>query len=178
MTESRESELHRALTLCYGEYPMGWRSQFPEIMQVLSDLPKVNDREMPYVTYFIFVTTEKSLATMRFINAFTHPGLVKEFITTRCPALEDSAKVTAAVDFHCFDAEVKAFEDTQEAIQAPHLDVSPLYRYLAAVQQDQIVLITEEIQNAAIYQIRKNPYSYFAYGEDFLPLMPIVWGEI
>ena len=173
----REAELHRALTLCYGDYPPGWSNQFSDILRALEVLPKVNGRDMPLVTYFFYVTTEKSLNTMRFVNAFISETVVKDFIGA-CSMLEDNAKVTAAVDFQCFDAEVRAFENTEEAIQDPHLDVSPLYRYLAAVQQDQIVLITDDLQKKAIHQIRQNPYSFFAYGEDFVPLMPITWGEI
>ena len=176
--EERSQELDRALRLCYGEYPYGWSNRFPDIMRKLDeDLPKVNNRNMPYSTYFLHTLSEGSLTTAAYIDVVVSEPKIKKFLET-CQALEDAAKVTAVTDFQCFEKEVEAFDSQQEAIQNPHLDISPLYRYMAAVQQDQIVLITDELQAQAIHQLRMNPYGYFAYGDDFVPFMPITWGDL
>lgn len=177
MIEGRGEELHRALTIAYGEYPPGWRSKFPEMMSVLDNFPKVNDRSMPYVTFFFFVRNEGSLATARFVDAFMSEAFIEKFVAS-CPAMQDAAKVTASIDERCFRSEVEAFSNPEEAISNPHLDISPLYRYMGAVQQDYIVLITDKLQEEAILQLRVNPYSYFAYGEDYIPLMPIKWSDL
>ena len=146
-------------------------------MNVLDTLPKVNNRPMPYVTYFLYVRNEGSLNTARFVDAFLAKSIVDRF-ANNCPAMQDAANVTASVDFRCFESEVKAFSDVEEAIANPHLDISPLYRYMGAVQQGYIVLITDKLKQEAVLQLRTNPYSFFAYGEDYVPLMPIMWGEL
>lgn len=174
MIEDRVEELKRALALCYDDYPKSWDSKFSCIMEKLNNLPLVNGRPMPYITYFLYVHCNHSLATISYIDAVIADKIIEGFKSS-CPGMEQAAAVLASVDFSNFKAEVEAFSNIQEAITNPHLDVSALYRYMAAVQEDYLFLITDELQGAAVKQLRENPYRYHAYGDHYLSLMPITW---
>lgn len=177
MNSDRSAELHRALTLCYESYPTTWSSRFGEIMAKLDTLPKVCNNAMPYITYFLYVHATESLNTIRFVDAFMADRVFVPFVNS-CPNMDKEAAVIASVDFKNFKAEVEAFSNMEEAITNPHLEVSELYRYMAAMQEDYIFLVTQELQAAAVKQLRINPYRYYAYGDDYLPLMPTTWGAL
>lgn len=177
MSTDRSTELHRALTICYDTYPQQWVNRFPGIMAKLDTLPKVSDNKMPYVTYFLYVHSNESLNTIRFVDAFMSDKVFNAFVNA-CAGMEKEAGIMASVDFRNFKAEVEAFSNMEEAITNPHLEVSALYRYMAAMQEDYIFLVTQELQADAVKQLRTNPYRYYAYGEHYLPLMPITWGGL
>ena len=177
MNEDRTNELKRALSLCYDSYPQHWEYKFGAIMEKLTRLPKVSGRDMPYSTYFIYATTQPSLRTASIIDMTVADKVINAFLA-QCQSMEQSATVLASVDFKNFKAEVEAFSNVQEAITNPHLDVSPLYRYMAAIQEDYLCLITSELQSQAVRQLRENPYKYYAYGDHYLALMPISWRDL
>lgn len=174
----RREELVRALTRVFGAVPSNWEHRLPDMERVLTTLPPVDpDRPMPFVTYLLFAVKALNLTAMSYVDNVIGEKTLQSF-KEECQGMRETAAVMAVVDAKNFEAEVKAFNDIPTAITNPHLDISPLYRYMAAIQQDYIFLLTPEFQNAAKLVILYNPYMYNAYGDEFVSLMPMAWEEV
>lgn len=174
----RRQELIDAITLTYGCIPNGWNSRLNDIEVALSKLPLMsNGRMMPLSTYFLRVVSKTNIASMVFVNPVISADNIKNFIDSY-PELEESAKLEGVVDVKNFCSEVEAFGSIADAITAPHLEISPLYRYIAAVQQSCSILISDDMFESAKRHLRRNPYRFFAYGEESTDYMPLTWEEL
>lgn len=175
---TRQQELVDAIVLTYGCVPNGWKNRIQDIETALQKLPLMsNGLLMPLSTYFFRVVSKTNVASMVFVNSVISSENIQKFIDSY-PELEESAKVEGTVDIKNFCSEVEAFGSISDAITAPHLEISPLYRYIAAVQQSCSILINDEMFEAAKRHLRRNPYRFFAYGDESIPYMPLVWEEI
>lgn len=174
----RRQELVDAIFLTYGCMPTNWNSRLPDIEAALSKLPPLsNGRLMPLSTYFLSVVSKTNIASMVFVNPIISEENIKKFID-RYPEMEEAAKVEGTVDVKNFCSEVDAFGSVSDAITAPHLEISPLYRYIAAIQQSCSILIDDSLFESAKRHLRRNPYRFFAYGDESIEYMPLTWEEI
>ena len=169
-------QIINALNLCYQGVPYGWNAteRLSEIGNFMSEFERIEGQEVPLSTYLIFTKTQLRLDLTAAFNAVFSAKL-KESFRSRLQELKDKARVQVGLDDGNFKAEVAAFGDIAKAVTSPHLEISALYRYMAAVQQSQLEVITDALVAEATAVLRENPYLYFAYGRDFLPLMPIAW---
>ena len=175
---TRQQELVDAIALTYGCIPNGWQQRLKEIEVALSKLPPMsNGLLMPLSTYFFRVVSNTNVASMVFVNSVISDDNIKKFIDL-CPELEEAAKVEGTVDVKNFYSEVDAFGSVYDAITAPHLEISSLYRYIAAIQQSCSMLIDDNLFESAKRHLRRNPYRFFAYGDESTQYMPLTWEEI
>jgi hypothetical protein len=169
-----EEELLRTTTKLYGAPLDSWRRSAWDIAKYMSNLPPIAGKQVPLITFVIFAKKFVRTDNAKYVSAIFSRDNATRF-TQELPIMEESAKVQASVDSKNFESEVKAFGDTEAAITKPHLNISPIYRYAAAVQNGYIFAVTDKMLEEAIAQLRANPYLYFAYGEDYVELMPIPW---
>lgn len=168
-----------ALSVVYGSPPYGWNTyeRFSHIQEVLRQLPKVNGREVPLTTYLLFAKASLRMDLIIRFDVVFSENLQSQF-ASHMRQLEDQSKVQVTLDDGNFKAEVTAFASLEMAIKEPHLDVSPLYRYMVAIQQGMLTCIEDSLVSEAISALRVNPYLYFAYGPDFEVLMPVTWEDL
>lgn len=170
-----EAELQRATLKLYGVPLDSWKHQLPEINRYMSVFPPVTEgRPVPLITFLVFAKKFVRPDNAKFFTAIFSRDNSTRFLQEQ-PVMESNAKVQASVDSKNFESEVKAFGDTEAAITKPHLNISPIYRYAAAVQYGYLFAVTDKLLEDAIAQLRANPYLYFAYGNDYVELMPIPW---
>lgn len=175
---TRHQELIDAIVLTYGCMPNNWGNRLSDIEAALSKLPPLsNGLPMPYSTYFFRVVSKTNISSMVFVNSVISQDNIQKFIDIY-PELEEAAKVEGKVDVKNFCSEVEAFGSISDAITSPHLEISALYRYIAAIQQSCSILITDDLFEAAKRHLRRNPYRFFAYGEESISYMPLTWEEI
>lgn len=172
--------LVKSMSIVYGSPPYGWTTpqRLDEIEFMLRGFPKVHDNlSVPLTTYLLFARS-----SLRFDLSTLYSAVFSEKTKNIFPEhlreLKEQAKVQVALDDGNFKAEVAAFGSLEGAIVEPHLDVSPLYRYMAAIQQGMLTVVDDSLVAAACMKLRENPYLYFAYGEDYVPLMPIAWEDL
>lgn len=164
------------LSLAYGGIPYGWSApdKFSAIEQFMASFPLIEGRQAPLSTFLLYVKTQLRLdLTATFQTVFSEK--MKNSFSEHLRELSNRANVQAGLDDGNFKAEVAAFGDIAKAVSSPHLEISALYRYMAAVQQSLLDVVTDALLKAATAELRENPYLYFAYGRSFLPLMPIAW---
>ena len=170
-----EAELSRATNNVYGSSIESWSHKLPEISGYMAQFPPVTEgKRVPLVTFLIFAKKQVRLDNAKFFSAIFSEKNATAFMQ-ELPIMAEHAKVQASVDAKNFESEYKAFGDLESAITKPHLDISPVYRYAAAVQYGLLFTISEQLLTFAIRQLRANPFLYFAYGEDYIDLLPIPW---
>lgn len=170
-----EAEMLRATNNVYGSPLDSWRSRVPEINGFMSKFPDVREgKQVPLVAFLLFAKKFVRIDNSKFFTAIFSQANADRFLQ-ELPIMEEHAKVQAAVDAKNFESEYKAFGDLEKVITAPHLDISAVYRYAAAVQYGYLFAISEQLVSTAIGQLRSNPYLYFAYGDDYIELLPIPW---
>lgn len=172
--------LIKSMAVVYGSPPYGWTTaqRLEEISFMLASFPKITDTHtVPLTTYLLFAK-----GSLRFDLSTLYSAVfsekIKNIFLEHLRELQDQARVQVSLDDGNFKAEVAAFGSLEEAITAPHLDVSALYRYMAAIQQGMLMCVEDSLVAEAVRGLRSNPYLYFAYGDDFVPLMPIAWEEL
>ena len=170
-----EAELNRTTTKLYGAPLESWRRAAWDIAKYMDEFPPiVEGKPVPLITFVIFAKKFVRTDNSKYVSAIFSKDNAMRF-KQELPIMAENAKVQASVDSKNFESEVKAFGDTEAAITKPHLNISPIYRYAAAVQNGYIFAVTDKMLEDAIAQLRANPYLYFAYGEDYVELMPIPW---
>ena len=170
------SDINTALSIIYGSPPYGWNTQqrMADIQKLLYTLPRIQEHVPPLTTYLLFAKARLRFDLTTQFTAIFSENMKAKFVEYM-KELDDRSKVQAALDDGNFKAEVAAFGDLETAIKKPHLDVSPVYRYAAAVQQGLLAYIDDSLISEAVSALRVNPYLFFAYGDAYVPLMPIAW---
>lgn len=173
------SRVERSMSIVYGGPPFGWNTsqRIAEIEQMLYTFPRINDRILPLTTYLLYAKSQLRFDLSTQFTAVFSENMKNKFIE-HLRELSEKAKVQVSLDAGNFKAEVAAFGDMEVAIKSPHLDVSPVYRYAAAVQQGLLAYIDDTLIADAVAVLRVNPYLFFAYGKDYVPLMPIAWEDL
>lgn len=173
------NKIERSMAIVYGGPPYGWNTsqRMHDIEQMLYTFPRVNERIMPLTTYLLYAKSQLRFDLSTQFTAVFSENMKNKFVE-HLRELEEKAKVQVSLDDGNFKAEVAAFGDMETAIQHPHLDVSPVYRYAAAVQQGLLAYIDDQLIADAVAVLRVNPYLFFAYGEGYVPLMPIAWEDL
>lgn len=171
--------VQRAFTEVYGSSPDVWRHYAERLAVKLEERasnipPAAPGKPIPPVTYLLYVKRNTRFDVSMLLNVILSDKHLDAFVSETA-TMQSNAKIQTVLDVKNFKAEVEAFGNIHEAITDPHLEVSALYRYMAALQQGHLSSITPKLIQDAVYQLRCNPYLYFAYGEDHLELMPIPW---
>ena len=167
------------MSIVYGGPPYGWNTsqRLSDIEQMLYTFPRINEHIVPLTTYLLYAKSQLRFDLSTQFTAVFSENMKNKFIEY-LRDLQDRAKVQVPLDEGNFKAEVAAFGDLETAIKRPHLDVSPVYRYAAAVQQGALSFIDDQLIADAVSVLRVNPYMFFAYGEGYVSLMPIAWGDL
>ena len=173
------SSIYNSLCVVYGSPPYGWTTtdRLSAMANFVLTLRPIHGRPVPLSTYLLYA---KSVLRFDLSTNFTavFSEKIKNSFSEHLITLEDTAKVQVALDDGNFKAEVAAFGDMAIAITSPHLDISALYRYMAAIQQGMLSCITDSLVADAVHCLRSNPYLYFSYGDDYIELMPVTWEGI
>ena len=165
--------------MCYNGVPYGWNTveRLSAIDSFVSGLRRIEGLEVPLTTFLAFAKAHLRIDLVAtFASVFSEK--MKMMFEAHLSELADKAKVQVGLDDGNFKAEVAAFGDISRAVTNPHLEISALYRYMAAVQQSQLDAISDALVAEAVGVLRDNPYLYFAYGTEFLQLMPIAWEDL
>lgn len=173
------NHINQSLSVVYGSPPYGWTTpeRLSEIASMVAALPTVRGRSFPLTTYLLFARSHLRFdLSTQFSAVFSEK--IKNSFSEHLLTLPTNAKVQVSLDDGNFKAEVVAFGDMSVAISEPHLDISPLYRYMAAIQQGMLSCVTDSLVADAIHCLRVNPYLYYEYGDDYTTLMPITWEGI
>ena len=168
-----------SMSVVYGSPPYGWTTpdRLSSIQAMLMMFPKIRDRVVPLTTYLLYAKSSLRLDLVTRYEAVFSERMRSSFVD-HLDILRNQASVQVPLDDGNFKAEVTAFANMEMAIMAPHLDVSPLYRYMVAIQQGMLMCVDDNLVADAVSCLRTNPYLYFAYGQDFEDLMPIAWGDL
>lgn len=173
-------DVNSSIISVYGSLLYPWVSsdaRRDEIAAAMNSFPRIRDNVVPLTTFLLFAKKELGLTlSIQFTAVFSEK--IKNSFLEHLLTLEDQSRVQVALDDGNFKAEVAAFGNMEEAITHPHLDVSPLYRYMAALQQSLLVCVDDKLISDAVSWLRYNPYLYFAYGDAYVPLMPVAWEGI
>lgn len=173
------NHINQSLAAVYGSPPYGWTTpeRLAEISATIVSLPSVRGKPFPLTTYLLFARSSLRFdLSTQFSAVFSEK--IKNSFSEHLRTLPSNAKVQVSLDDGNFKAEVVAFGDLAIAISEPHLDISPLYRYMAAIQQGMLSCITDRLVAEAVHCLRVNPYLYYEYGDDYTVLMPITWEGI
>lgn len=168
-----------SMSIVYGSPPYGWvtASRLEAVQALILMLPKVHGRDMLLTTYLLFARS-----SLRFDNSANFDAVfsdkMKSAFIEHTSTLRSQAPVQVALDGGNFRAEVTAFSSMELAITDPHLDVSALYRYMVAIQRGMLMCVDDTLVEEAVSALRTNPFLYFAYGDDFIPYMPIAWEDL
>lgn len=178
-TLSPVEQLDRAIEVALSHLQVNWsQADKVRIAQALSGLPPLyQGYPMPFSTYLLFVLEQGHLNRLCYVNALIHDTILQKF-SDGYAEMQADANTTAIVDQKNFQSEACAFQDIAKAISSPHLAISTLYRYMVAIQMSLDSLITDDLFTEAKLQLRKNPYSYFAYGPKFVPFLPLRWRDL
>lgn len=175
-------DIEHAAIAVFGEVPYSWvnheiRTQIESTLD--QHLPAVYaGYPMPTSTYIIYCIAGKGV-TYRIlnVNAFLNATFIQSFVNMY-PVMRQEADMQAELDVRNFHDEAIAKQELESVIVSPQFDISNLYRYTVAVNQSLVALITPEMTKRALYELRKNPYLFFAYGAPQSRFMPLLWGEI
>ena len=172
-------KLKKAVIAVIGTVPDRWHDTLMnEVVETLDGLPPVaRGRPMPYSTFLIYVFNEKGPNGLLYTNTMFGGNFIAKF-TERYQQWKEEADVRANVDFQNTAKELEAFNDVEECIRNPHLSISSLFRYILAQKLAMQSLLTEELIAGARYELRKNPWLYFAFGDEFQNYMPLKWEDI
>lgn len=172
-------KLKKAVIAVIGAVPDRWHDTLMnEVVEALDGLPPVaRGRPMPYSTFLIYVFNEKGPNGLLYTNTMFGGNFIAKF-TERYQQWKEEADVRANVDFQNTAKELEAFNDVEECIKNPHLSISSLFRYILAQKLAMQSLLTEELIAGARYELRKNPWLYFAFGDEFQNYMPLKWEDI
>lgn len=172
-------KLKKAVIAVIGAVPDRWHDTLMnEVVEALDGLPPVaRGRPMPYSTFIIYVFNEKGPNGLLYTNTMFGGNFIAKF-TERYQQWKEEADVRANVDFQNTAKELEAFNDVEECIRNPHLSISSLFRYILAQKLAMQSLLTEELIAGARYELRKNPWLYFAFGDEFQNYMPLKWEDI
>ena len=176
MADVTREHILNTLALVYGGVPYGWSApdKFSAIDIYMSSFPPIEGRQVPLSTFLLFAKTQLRIDLIAtFATVFSEK--LKNSFSDHLTELSRRANVQAGLDDGNFKAEVAAFGDIAKAVLTPHLEISALYRYMAAMQQSLLDAVTDELVKDAVAGLRENPYLSFAYGKAFLQLMPIAW---
>ena len=173
------SKVNPALICVYGSAPYGWLTEdkVRDIYQMLLLFPQIRGNHPPLTTYLLFARSCLRFDLTTNYNAVFSEKMKNSFVE-HLRSLEDEARVQVELDDGNFKAEVAAFGSIENAVKSPHLDITPLYRYMAAIQQGMLSCVTDELVTASVQCLRVNPYLYYAYGPGYTELMPIAWEGI
>lgn len=173
-----DEAVKRALYVVYGGIPQSWFFRLKDIAAFISNLKKLDDRhEVPATTYLMYARQESRFDLQTAYNVIFSTNLGNKFEET-LPVMKEEATVQVKLDVKNMESEVRAFGSIETAIVNPHLDISPVYRYTVAIQQSLLHLVDEELVNKAVVLLRRNPYLFWSYGNDYIDLMPISWEAI
>lgn len=175
----RVEKLRKAVIAVAGAVPDRWHDTLMEdIADTMDGLqPVARGRPMPYSTFLIYVFNEKGPNGLLYSNAMFGGNCIARF-TDKYQQWKEEADVRANVDFQNTAKELEAFNDVEECIKNPHLSISSLFRYILAQKLAMQSLLTEELIAGARYELRKNPWLYFAFGDEFQNYMPLKWEDI
>lgn len=174
-----DERLNKALTVMYGSPPFGLTPTIVREIQTRFDqIPDPSPGyKYPIISFLVFATQNCRFDLSTLYRVVFSDGMFKRFYN-QIPVLQEEARTQAVLDAKNFESEVKAFKDIEAAIKNPHLDISELYRYMVALQQGMLFCIEDKLITKAITALRRNPYLYFAYGDEFIELMPTGWEEL
>ena len=162
--------------------PPGWvHTKTAEIEKFFEDFPLISGNRLPLSTYLIFAKNRVRFDLSTLFATLFSSSMKAQFLE-QLPQMKEEASLQAELDQKNFESEVKAFDNSDDpiaaAIIAPHLDISEVYRYAAALQASCLFAVNADLFDAAVYQLRANPYLYFAYGDAYMGLMPISWEDL
>ena len=132
---------------------------------------------VPLSTYLLFAQQGLRFDLSTIYSIIFSEKMFKRF-KDNMPVMSEAANTQAVLDARSFESEVSAFNNIEQAVREPHLDISELYRYMVAMQRGLVFCVDDTMIAKAIDQLRRNPYLYLAYGEPFYELMPIGWEEL
>ena len=175
----RVEKLKKAVSAVAGAVPDRWHDKLMEdIADTMDGLqPVARGRPMPYSTFLIYVFDEKGPNGLLYSNTMFGGNCVARF-PDKYQQWKEEADVIANVDFQNNAKELDAFNDVEECIKKPHLSISSLFRYILAQKLAMQSLLTEELIAGARYELRKNPWLYFSFGDQFQNYMPLKWEDI
>ena len=175
----RVEKLRKAVIAVTGAVPDRWHDTLmADIADTMDGLQPVSrGRPMPYSTFLIYVFNEKGPNGLLYSNTMFGGNCVARF-TDKYQQWKEEADVRANVDFQNTAKELEAFNDVEECIKNPHLSISSLFRSIHAQKLAMQSLLTEELIAGARYELRKNPWLYFSFGDEFQNYMPLKWEDI
>lgn len=173
--------VQKALFVVYGGVPQPWAFRLNEIADFIENkIPhmfSLEEKHTPLSTYLIYAKGEARFDLQLAFNVVFSEKMKNSFCT-HWTEMKENSKVQVNLDVKNLKSEVNAFGSIESAIVNPHLDISPIYRYTTAIQQSLLHLVDEDLVAKAVLMLRTNPYLFFAYGEDYVDLMPITWEDI
>lgn len=171
--------IERSVIAVFGGVPDTWGGSYVEKLKALhANLPEVSKGfKMPLSTYLYWlldnygyspkVTFLPSLCSVKTYNLFLE----------KLQILYEDSLLRVALDLKACETQVTAFGGVDSCIFEPRLYVSPVYRYILAQEHGMGMLLEgTDVYDTALTQLRKNPYTYFAYGD--IAQMPVRWEEL
>lgn len=178
-----EERIRSAAGQVLGSAPSVWN--FGEIarrldsLQPLSEQPVIrldSSYAMPPVTYFYWLLRNKGAGSLAYTTSIVSAANISEF-EADYRDLAEEAMLTARLDRSNFAAE-RSITPLDQLLHHSLLAITAVYRYIAAQENSLEFMLTDKLILKAIKEIRANPFLFFAYGQDEMSLMPVLWEDV
>lgn len=131
----------------------------------------------PASTFFFWLLRVKGLQYLTHTSSVVSADSIHSFNESYQDMAED-ALLQAKLDKSNFVAEQDITKDLGKLIDCPVLAISALYRYVVTQEKSVEFLASDELIRRAVKELRVNPFLYFAYGDEVIGLLPILWEDL